>query len=293
MHKSNKMLGVDVYPLGLGTGRLASLGAGYSSRDARSLVHAAADLGVNFIDTADSYGSSDCESLLGSILREMPRSFFISTKVGYRFADFPRPFKWLNQFGKKAMQRARLPQRFDKKYISACLEGSLRRLRLQQIDFFFLHDPSATVLAQDDWREAATAALVSGKIRQLGISSPHVEVQQIALADPLCELIQAPLPLRLEYAEAELKPIVANHVFGGWVGDGQVAAVAAESGHTSRSLLLAYAASRPAVRVVLSGTGSAQHLRENAAAIQRKLDSSIETKLESVLSGDAMAGRKR
>jgi len=282
---TNELCDLPVSRIGLGTGRLASLGAGYSTRDARSLLHTAADLGVNLIDTADSYGSSDCETLLGRLLNELPGVFLISTKAGYPFAELPRPLKWLNQFGKKAMQRARLPQRFDKNYIINCIEGSLRRLRLERIDFFLLHDPPVAVLAHDGWREAVDGAMAAGKIRHFGISSPSAEIQSFALADPLCELIQAPFPCGFGQSDHALKPVVANHVFGRWAMAEQVAAIATKSGHTARSLLLAYAVSRAGIKCVLSGTGRAHHLRENIKALEIRLEPSVETELESALSG--------
>ena len=55
-------LGPTIFPVGLGTGRLASLGAGYSKKDALQCMETAMALGINLVDTADSYGSSDCVS---------------------------------------------------------------------------------------------------------------------------------------------------------------------------------------------------------------------------------------
>ena len=90
-----------IFPVGLGTGRLASLGAGYSRKKAFQCLEAAIALGVNLVDTADSYGSSDCEKLLGSILKEMGYLMLVSSKAGYRFCDLPDPLGRFNQVGKK------------------------------------------------------------------------------------------------------------------------------------------------------------------------------------------------
>jgi aryl-alcohol dehydrogenase-like predicted oxidoreductase len=278
----NKLPGLSVSQLGLGTGRLASLGAGYTTNDAKSLLGVAADCGINLIDTADSYGSTDCESLLGRLLQDFPEIFQVATKAGYPYAEFPRPLRSLNQFGKKALQKLGRRPCFSESYLATCIDGSLRRLRKECLDIFYLHDPSQQVMEEDGWRKAVTSALQSGKIRCFGISSPDPEVQDIAARDPLCEILQIPLHLGVRAIPETSKPIVANHVFGHGLNSPLVAEIAQEVGCSPRSLLLAYAASRKGVACVLTGTGRASHLRENAQAMNIVLDDAVKEKLAAI-----------
>ena len=67
--ESTTIEGIKVSPIGLGTSRLASLGAGHSVRQAARLLDVAFDLGVTFIDTADTYGSTACERWLGEVMQ--------------------------------------------------------------------------------------------------------------------------------------------------------------------------------------------------------------------------------
>jgi pyridoxine 4-dehydrogenase len=268
--------------LGLGTGRLTSFGTGYTIKDAKSLLSLATDSGINLIDTADSYGSTDCESLLGRLLQDFPGLFQVATKAGYPYAEFPHPLCCLNQFGKKALQKLGRRPCFTEGYLANCIEGSLRRLRRECLDIFYLHDPSPHVLEEDGWRRAVSNAMRSGKIRCFGISSPDPEVQGKAARDPLCEILQIPLHLGVRAIPEASKPIVANHIFGHGLSSPLLAEIAHEVGHSPRSLLLAYAASRKGVACVLTGTGRADHLRENVQAMNIVLDDAVREKLAAI-----------
>src|SRR4051794_35201591 len=87
--------------LGLGTGRLASVSAGISRADAARLIDTAADLGVNLIDTADSYAQGWSERLLGDLLRGRRDKFLVTTKAGYCFPDLPCALRLAGPFVKK------------------------------------------------------------------------------------------------------------------------------------------------------------------------------------------------
>ena len=93
--------GFKVSVLGLGTGRLASLGAGGSLSHAARLLDAAADLGISFIDTADTYGSTQAERWLGELMHKRVR-FVVAAKCGLATVDLPRPLRPLNQPAKKS-----------------------------------------------------------------------------------------------------------------------------------------------------------------------------------------------
>lgn len=270
--------GHKVHRLGIGTGRLASLGAGYSANDALRLLEAAAEIGVNLIDTADSYGSADCEKLLGKILRRFPDHFLIATKTGYPFCDFPGPLGLLNQFGKKAISRMGAEPCFDADYVRKSIDGSLRRLGRERLDFFLLHDPTIPVWQNEPLRKVIEDAKASGKIHHFGISTARPELHHIATGDPLVEFLQMPLnPERTPPPDNPL-PIVANHVFGagsllrGGTDVSQwIESIARTQGISTRDILIAYASAQPGVRCVLSGTGRAEHLRANAAAVRIEL----------------------
>lgn len=275
----NDLCGEPVVRLGLGTGRLASLGSGYSRKDAFHLLATAADHGVNLIDTADSYGSSDCETLLGKLLTHFSGRFLVATKAGYPFVKWPGPLGLLNQVGKKALRFAGYKKCFSQQYISDCIDGSLRRLKRESLDFFYLHDPYLETFEQDGWRSAVDAAMGAGKIRHFGISSSKPEIQTRAASDPLCEVVQLPAHIGIQELPIIQQPLVANHVFGRGLTSATVNSIAKDIGCSSRSLLLAYAAGRPGVRCVLTGTGRARHLLENIRALDLALDDNTKARL--------------
>ncbi|WP_433983092.1 aldo/keto reductase [Tunturiibacter empetritectus] len=87
--------------MGLGTGRLASLGSSLTRRQAIGLIHAAIDHDIRVIDTADTYGSGDSERVIGAALKERRRDdCFLITKAGFAHVALPAAFSPLNQIGK-------------------------------------------------------------------------------------------------------------------------------------------------------------------------------------------------
>jgi pyridoxine 4-dehydrogenase len=257
--------------LGLGTGRLASLGSGNTLRTARAIVEAAFDEGITLIDTADTYGSSDCESWLGQVLQPFTNAFRISTKAGCRFAEFPGPLRLFNQIGKKALKMAGARPRFDSPYLTRCIEGSLRRLRRERLDLFFLHDPPIAVLLNAEWEPAITAAKHAGKIDTFGVSSPSADVLRLAAASGLCEILQLPLAAARVVSAAATQPLMINHVFGRLADHPTVQSIGGQLGLDGRSMLLAYAGGLRGVSCVLTGTRCPVHLRENARAVENPL----------------------
>jgi aryl-alcohol dehydrogenase-like predicted oxidoreductase len=285
MESSNSfsdLCGHKIHRLGIGTGRLASLGAGYSTADAISLLETAVDTGVNLIDTADCYGSTDCENLLGKLLPRFQDHFLVSTKTGYPFCDFPRPLRVFNQFGKKAISYVGAKPCFNANYVRKSIEGSLRRLRRDRLDFFLLHDPTLPVWEDESLRRVIEEALAAGKIHHFGISTANRELHQIASLDPLIEFLQMPVNPGHVNPAAYYLPVMANHVFaaGLFLKEGmdltlKIEAVARSYGKSARDILIAYAAAQPGVRCVLSGTGNSEHLKTNAKAVQLNLSNDI------------------
>jgi len=278
---------MKVHRIGIGTGRLASLGSGYSRKDALALFTTAANLGINIIDTADSYGSTDCERLIGDLLAHFPKHFIVGTKAGYRFCELPIPFGFLNQFGKKARSKLGAHPSFETARIRRCIDGSLRRLRIERLEYFLLHDPPSAVWEGEEFRTMMEQAKKGGKIHLFGISTSDMRLAALADSDPLVDLLQMPVnPLFPAFNPVRLG-IIANQVFGA----GRLLklatpfsrilyALAQRYQATPREILIAYAAGRPGVRCVLSGTGRAAHLRENTASLGITLDESDVRTLE-------------
>lgn len=285
------LCGEIVSPLGVGTGRLASFGAGYTRREALRCLAMAAEHGVNLIDTADSYGSGDCERLLGGLLKELGCPFLISTKAGYVYCRLPAFFSPLNQIGKRTLHKIGRRQCFEPTVIVKNIEHSLKRLRRDRADFFFLHDPTPKAMQDDELLRALLAVQQAGKVRHIGISFSPANGLQIPSGYPFAPLVQTSVnPWTLRPAGLDGTEIVANHVWGGSQFGRQgetLVRLAKEENVTARQLLIAYAAQRPSVKVTLVGTGRAEHLRENLGAIGRSLSA------ETIRRLDAMGGDSR
>ncbi len=288
---------IPVSVLGLGTGRLASLGGGLAKPEAEKLLIAARDAGVNLIDTADTYGSGDCERLLGRLLRHHRGAFRIVTKAGYRYADFPGWLSPANQIGKKLLNKLGPNKDFSPARIVHCLDRSLDRLRTDHVEAFLLHEPPLEAVTDPELGAALRSALASGKAAQIGVSSGNPAVIAAALAMEGCTVVQTPVsPLQdsaraiLETARQKGAAVMANHVFqagkllaaeSGNPGPGNdLGALALKWNSPLPELLLRYVASLPGVTSVLTGTKNPVHLRRNALAIQEPLSAGCAVELE-------------
>jgi aryl-alcohol dehydrogenase-like predicted oxidoreductase len=270
---------LQVSVLGLGTGRLASLGAGTSRTDAIRLIEAASDLGINLIDTADTYGSAACERLIGEALRLRPGRFHIGTKGGLAVADLPGPLRPLNQFAKKGLQKLGRVENFEPAVIRRRLDASLRRLQVDTIDIYYLHLPPLGAVRNGELIGVIEAAVRAGKIRHFGVSSDDPDVLRAAAQLPQCTVVQTRVGVRsatgFSGAAPELQEagthVVANHVLGsGTGGDRELNAAvdrrADELSLTRTGVLLRNAAAQPGVAAVLVGTSNPEHLRANVEA---------------------------
>jgi len=287
-------LGLAIFPVGLGTGRLASLGAGYSKKDAFQCMETAMELGINLVDTADSYGSSDCEKLLGSILKEMGYPMLVSSKAGYRFCDLPGPLGLFNQVGKKILNKLGQRQCFTPRYIKECLEGSLRRLRTGRLDFFFLHDPTESALLDDKLTETLLQIKKAGDVRFLGIACTAERADALNPNHPLGEWVQTQInpwgDMKLLGEKLIGRNIIANHVFGGAKisqHSKSLQRIAADEGLSTRQLLIGFALKQSGVRCVLVGTGRANHIRENVEAVHKTLSENALTSLREMAHKDS------
>lgn len=280
--------GFKVSVLGLGTGRLASLGAGGSPRDAARLLDAAADLGVSFLDTADTYGSTQCERWLGELAHKRGHEFVVATKCGLPTADLPGPLRALNQPAKKVMQRFGPEHYLQPAHVRRSIDASLARLRRERIEIYFVHEPPAGVEHRDDLFAALDEARAAGKIGIYGVCSGSAEVVRAAVEAGRCEVVEtAADPLASAALAAALGPwaveVVANHVMAGALRspaaprsetsaallERKLSVLTAERGVSRSHLLLRHAAAVPHVRVVLTGTSDPAHLAQNVAALEQ------------------------
>jgi aryl-alcohol dehydrogenase-like predicted oxidoreductase len=284
--------GIEVSPLGLGTSRMASLGAHRSRSDASRLLDAAADLGVTFIDTADTYGSTACERWLGEAMKGRSHRFVIVTKSGLATADLPGPFWPLNQPAKKVMQRTGRGHFLEPGHIRRSIEASLRRLRRERIEIYLLHSPPHGIEQRHELFGVLREAHIAGKIGIYGVSSSDPGVIKAVAEVQRCGVAETGVnPLATDAIRATLKPaegtgtveLIANHVLiattllSGPVSKRSPSAMAdlarkldslsAERGVSRVHLLLRHAGAVPQVRVVLTGTNNPAHLAENVAAL--------------------------
>ena len=163
---------LTVYRLGFGAMRLTGpgiWGPPADKQEAIAVLRRALELGVNLIDTADSYGPEVSESLIAEALYPYPKDLVIATKGGLLRTG---PNQW--------------PQDGRPEHLRKALEGSLRRLRLDHIDLYQFHRPDPKVPFEDS--VGALAKLrEEGKIRHVGLS--NVTIEQLAQAQQILPIV--------------------------------------------------------------------------------------------------------
>jgi aryl-alcohol dehydrogenase-like predicted oxidoreductase len=250
-----------VHRLGFGTMQLPGPGVWGEPRDrdeAIRVLRRAVELGVDLLDTADSYGPHVAEELIRDALHPYPAGLVIATKAGLLRTG---PGKWV-PLGKPAYLR------------QECLL-SLRRLRLERIDLFQLHriDPEVPLAEQIGELHAMQA---EGLIHHIGLS--EVGVEQIEQAAKIARIVS--VQNRYNIADREHEPVLDHCAREGigfipWfpLATGRLArpgsplqAMADELGFTPAQLALAWLLHRTPVMLPIPGTSSVAHLEENVAA---------------------------
>src|SRR4029453_11143921 len=163
---------LTVNRMGLGAMRLTGRGVWGEPDDrerAKQVLRRAIELGVNFIDVANSYGPEVAENLIAETLHPYPEELVIATKGG---PPGPGPGEWRRDGRPKALREA--------------LEGSLRRLRLERIDVYQLHSVDPMVPFEDQVGPLAELQR-EGKIRHIGLS--NVDTRQLARARELTDVV--------------------------------------------------------------------------------------------------------
>jgi pyridoxine 4-dehydrogenase len=257
---------LSIKRLGFGAMRITGPGIWGEPKDrdeARRVLKRALELGVNFIDTADSYGPEVSENIIAEALHPYPKDLVIGTKGGFARSG---PNKW---------QVVGRPE-----YLRQCVEMSLRRLKVERIDLYQLHriDPKVPVAESlgvlKEFQDA-------GKIRHIGLSevSP-AEIEQagktvkIVSVQNLYNLSDRQHEKALQYCEQhKLAFIPWFPVAAGKLAKpgGPLDQAAKRHNATVAQLSLAWLLHRSPVMIPIPGTSSVKHLEENMAAANLQL----------------------
>ena len=145
--------------IGFGVWTVATTWWGKIPEEERAaLLENALDLGINFFDTADTYGEGYGEEILAKVLGHRRHEMVISTKFGYDFYDQLTP--------REGHQER--PQKFEPEFIRFACEQSLRRLQTDYIDIYQLHNPRMATIEKDEVFETLEELKAEGKIRHYG-----------------------------------------------------------------------------------------------------------------------------
>ena len=170
---------------------------GASDDDSLAAIRRARDLGVNFFDTADSYGFGRSESLLGIVLSRRRQDVVIATKVGVVRSS-----------------NGELRKDFSQQHIFHAVDGSLKRLRSDYIDVFQLHNPTLADLRRGDIQEAMEVLQDAGKIRFWGVSISTVDEGLEIVKNGWGHVLQVLYNVLNQAPAAELFPAAAQRGFG-------------------------------------------------------------------------------
>src|SRR5688500_8521126 len=221
------------------------------------VLRRAVELGVNFFDTAESYGPHTDETLIAEALHPYPKGFVVATKCGLAR---PRPSRWDADCRPEKLRRD--------------LEGSLKRLRLERIDLYQLHtvDPKVPL-------EVSVGTLADmqreGKVRHIGVS--NVTVRQLEAARRIVPIVS--VQNRYSLAERSSEDVLLHcekHgiAFLPWypLGDGsalmlgKVKKAAQKLGASPAQVAIAWLLKKSPVMLPIPGTNNLAHLEENVAA---------------------------
>jgi pyridoxine 4-dehydrogenase len=272
-------LGGDLAVRRLGFGAMRITGSGIwgeppDQEASKAVLRRAIQLGVNLIDTADSYGPDVSERLISEALYPYPDDLVIATKGG------------LTRTGPGAWPPDGRPE-----HLREACEGSLRRLRLDRIDVYQLHRVDPEVPLEES--VGALAELRSeGKIRHVGLS--NVSAEQLDRAQEIVPVVS--IQNRYSVAERESDPVVDRcerdglafipwfPLAAGWITEnpGPWERVGRSHGATPAQISLAWLLHRSPSVLPIPGTNSVAHLEENVAAAGIRLS---DDEAESIAAG--------
>jgi pyridoxine 4-dehydrogenase len=260
---------LPVHRLGFGAMRITGSGVWGDPKDpaaARELLRKVVDLGINLIDTADSYGPEVSERLIAEALHPYPKDLVIATKGG------------LTRSGPEEWAPVGRPE-----YLRQCVELSLRRLKVDCIDLYQLHriDPQVPVAES---LGALKELQKAGQIRHIGLS--EVSVKEIEQAKKTVTIVSVQNLYNLGNRQSEaVLEYCTKHGLGfiPWfplaAGDiarpgGKLDKAAKAYGFTVSQLALAWLLQKSPVVLPIPGTSDIDHLKENVGAADVKLTES-------------------
>ncbi len=232
--------------------------------EAVRVLRRSVELGINFIDTADSYGPGVSEEIIAEALHPYPADLVIATKGGY---ERPGPNQWVEN-GRP-------------EHLTSACEGCLRRLRLDRIDLYQLHRIDPKVPAEDQLG-TLNDLQTQGKIKHIGLS--EVSVRQIQHARTIVPIVSVQNRFSvadrgsedvLEFCEKEKMgfipwfPLAAGRVSG---PESAISRIAARWRASPSQVALAWLLARSPVMLPIPGTSKVEHLEENVAAVELKID---------------------
>jgi pyridoxine 4-dehydrogenase len=259
-------VGGDLTVARLGFGAMRITGDGIwgqpADRDeAKAVLRRAIELGVTFVDTADSYGPHISEELISEALYPYPDDLVIATKGGLERTG---PGEW--------------PVNGRPEHLFRACEGSLRRLRLDQIPLYQFHRPDPAVPLED-----SIGALVTlkeqGKIRHIGLS--NVTEDQLRRAQRLTPIVSVQNRYNIDDRRSEPLIDLAEQeqlVFLPWAPiqdldqHPTLQQIAQRHAAPPRQIVLAWLLARSRSILPIPGTGSVAHLEDNIAAAAMELD---------------------
>ncbi len=266
---------IEVHRLGFGAMRITGEGIWGPPRNhdaAIAVLKRTLELGIDFIDTADSYGPHISERLIAEALHPYPDGLLIATKGGLERTG---PGQW--------------PRNGRPEHLKAACEGSLRDLRVDRIDLYQLHAPDENV----PYAESVGALKElqdEGKIRHIGVS--NVSVQQLAEAREIVEVVTVQNRYNLiDREDQDVLEVCERDGIGfipwfpleaGKLSEpgGIVDGVAERHGATTSQVALAWLLQRSPVVLPIPGTGSIEHLEENVAAARLRLSDQAVAELD-------------
>jgi aryl-alcohol dehydrogenase-like predicted oxidoreductase len=261
-------IGGDLEVRRLGFGAMRITGDGIwgppdDPEEAKRLLRRVVDVGVNLIDTADSYGPEVSENLIAEALHPYPDGLVIATKGGMRRTG---PGEW--------------PLDARPERLKQCCADSLRRLRLERIDLYQLHAPDPKVPFEDSVG-ALKELQDEGKIRHVGIS--NVSLEQLEQARGLVDVVTVQNRYNLTDRSSENVLDACDQAGIGFIpwfplavgslaeAGGALEEVAHAHDATPAQVALAWLLARSPVMLPIPGTGSIEHLEENVEAVELTL----------------------
>jgi pyridoxine 4-dehydrogenase len=266
---------LSVSRLGFGTMRLTGAGIwGEPANRAEALrvLQRALELGINLLDTADSYGPEVAERLIAEALYPYPKGLVIATKAGFQR---PGPDRWVEDGRPQHLREA--------------VNGSLQRLRLERIDLLQLHriDPKVPM---EDQIETLVELQQEGKIKHIGLS--EVSVEQVEAVREIATIVS--VQNRYNLIDRSSEPVLEyctseNLGFIPWFPlatgalakpGGPLARAAERLKATPSQVAIAWLLRKSPVMLPIPGTSTVQHLEENVAGEHLELDAATMDSLE-------------